>query len=71
MQKFIVFAGMGVEIGAMIYVAFMLGGYLDGIYHTKGLIFLALALIFLAAWLTQIIWLTRRFQEQEDKDSPP
>ncbi len=73
MQKFIVFAAMGMEIGGLVYVAFLVGRYFDETYHTKGLIFAALALIFLAAWLTQIIWLARRLQketETEEENTP-
>ncbi|MBX2988105.1 MAG: hypothetical protein KF802_09430 [Bdellovibrionaceae bacterium] len=71
MQRFLVFAGMGVEIGVMVYGAFLIGRELDKTYQTKGLIFAALALIFLAAWLIQIIWLVRLFQKQEEKENPP
>lgn len=66
MQKFIVFAAMGVEIGGLVYVAFLIGRTLDETYQTKGLIFAGLALIFLAAWLTQVIWLARHFQKQDE-----
>ncbi|HRO66073.1 MAG TPA: hypothetical protein PL182_00760 [Pseudobdellovibrionaceae bacterium] len=68
MQKFIVFAAMGMEMGGLIYVAFLVGRYLDRTYQTKGLIFAALALIFLAAWLIQIIWLARRFQKEAEAE---
>lgn len=67
MQKFIVFAAMGMEMGGLVVVAYVLGRYLDQTYQTKGLIFAALALIFLAGWLTQIIWLARRFQKQDEE----
>lgn len=66
MQRLLIFAAMGIEIGALIYGAFLLGRYLDQTYQTKGLIFAALALMLLAGWLTQVIVMARRFQRQDE-----
>lgn len=70
MQRLLAFAAMGLEIGIMIYGAFLLGRKLDETYQTKGLIFAVLAFTFLAVWLIQLVWMVRQFQKAEEKENP-
>lgn len=68
MQKFLIFAGIGIEIGFLIYAAYMIGNYLDQTYQSNGMIFIGLSLAMLVAWLVQVIWLVNRFQKQEEAE---
>lgn len=70
MQKFIVFAALGTEIGALIFVAWYLEHLFGERYQTKGLLFLGLTFIFLIAWFIQIIFLLRRLQTPSAEDVP-
>lgn len=72
MQKFLIFMGIGLEIGFLIVVAQKIGQVLDETYHTNGLIFVGLSFLMLIGWLIQVIWLLRRFDKEEkneEKDS--
>lgn len=74
MKKFLIFSGIGIELGGLMMVAVMVGGGLDKRFGTNGLIFLAMALIFLAAWLIQIVVLLKRIQRalpETEKESSP
>lgn len=71
MQKFLVFTGLGLELGALVFLALLIGRTLDESYHTNGLIFLGLTLIFMAAWFTQIIWMVRRLQKDSVENPNP
>lgn len=62
MQKFLAFTAIGLELGALMFVALLVGRELDERFQTNGLIFVGLALIFLIAWFTQIIWMLKRLQ---------
>lgn len=68
MQKFLIFSGIGAELGGLLLVAYFVGRYLDETYQTKGLIFLGLTLIFLIAWFIQILWLLKRLQTPKPTD---
>lgn len=70
-QRVFVFAGIGLEIGFLIFAAQLVGEKLDETYHSKGLIFVCLAFLLLIGWLAQVIWLVRRFQKQEESNSAP
>jgi membrane protein DedA with SNARE-associated domain len=70
MQKFLIFSGIGAELGGLILIAFFVGRYLDESYQTKGLIFLGLTLTFLVAWFIHIVWLLKRLQKQTPADAP-
>lgn len=73
MQKILVFMGLGLEIGFMIFFASLVEKWLGPKYQTNGLIFLGLTFIFLIAWFIQIIYLLKRLQPKEsslgDSDS--
>lgn len=69
MQKFLIFAGIGIEIGFLIFAAYWVGGILDEKYQTNGMIFIGLSLAMLVAWLVQVLWLVSRFQKQEERES--
>lgn len=71
MQKFIVFAALGTELGGLIFFASFLEKWLGERYGTKGLIFLGLTFIFLIAWFIQIIYLLKRLQSPAPSEPTP
>lgn len=70
MQKFIVFAALGTELGGLIFVAYWVEHLFGERFQTKGLLFLGLTFIFLIAWFIQIIILLRRLQTPPSGDGP-
>lgn len=70
MQKFLIFMGIGLEIGFLIVAAQQIGAVLDEKYHSNGLIFVGLSFLMLIGWLIQVIWLLRRFDKEEKNNEP-
>lgn len=70
-KKYIIFASIGFELVGLILGCYYLGLYLDQKYHSNGLIFVGLSFASLIGWLTRVIWLLRRMQKEEEKNSPP
>lgn len=70
MQKFLIFMGIGLEIGFLIVAAQQIGTVLDEKYHSNGLIFVGLSFLMLIGWLIQVIWLLRRFDKEEKNNEP-
>lgn len=62
MKKALIFMGMGIEIGFLVFGAYFLGEALDKVYATDGLIFVVLAFSVLILWLIQVIWLVRKLE---------
>lgn len=69
MRKYIIFASIGFELVGLIVGCFFLGQILDNKYQTKGMIFVGLSVFCLIGWLVRVIWLLKRFQDEDEKDS--
>ncbi|QDK36100.1 AtpZ/AtpI family protein [Bdellovibrio sp. NC01] len=69
MRKYIIFASIGFELVGLIVGCFFLGQILDNKYQTKGMIFVGLSVLCLIGWLVRVIWLLKRFQDEDDKSS--
>ena len=68
MRNFLVFSGIGLELAGMMFVAVVVGGYMDKKFGTNGLIFLAMAMLFLIGWFFHIVYLLRRINSESRKD---
>ncbi len=69
MKKALIFMGMGLEIGFLIVGAYFLSEILDQKYKTKGVLFVVLSLLLLLGWLIQILWMLKRFQDEEEEET--
>ena len=69
MRKYIIFASIGFELVGLIIGCFFLGQFLDTKYQTKGLFFVGLSVLSLIGWLVRVIWLLKRFQDEDEKGS--
>ena len=69
MRKYIIFASIGFELVGLIVGCFFLGQILDNKYQTKGMIFVGLSVLCLIGWLVRVIWLLKRFQDEDEKSS--
>jgi len=68
MKKYIVFAGIGIELVGIMISSIYLGQIIDNTYQTKGLGLIALSFIGLASWMTHVIMLLRRFEKENSDD---
>ncbi len=69
MKRYIIFASIGFELVGLIIGCFYLGQLLDKKYQTNGLIFVGLTFASLIGWLWRVIWMLRRIQKQDEKES--
>ncbi|HEX7674444.1 MAG TPA: AtpZ/AtpI family protein [Bdellovibrio sp.] len=70
MRKYIIFASIGFELVGLILGCFFLDEFLDAKYQTKGLFFVGLSVLSLIGWLVRVIWLLKRFQDEDEKNPP-
>lgn len=68
MKKYLIFASIGFELVGIMVGSIYLGQAIDKTYQTKGLALIALMFIGLASWLTHVILLLRRFQNEKPED---
>lgn len=66
-SKYLIFAGMGLELVGIMVACLYLGQKLDQTYHLKGLAMVGLSIIGLAGWLIQIIKLSQKLDKQADE----
>lgn len=62
-SKYLVFAGMGVELIGIILTCLYVGQLIDQTYHTKGLALAGLPMLGLGGWIYHIVVLARRMDE--------
>lgn len=65
MGKYLVFASIGFELVGLIVGSYYIGQSLDEKYQTKGMIFIALSIFSLVAWLTRVIWLLKKLEKND------
>lgn len=65
-SKYLIFAGIGVELVGIMIACLLLGQWLDRQYDLKGLAMVGLSVMGLAGWLVQIVKLTQKFDQQAD-----
>lgn len=68
MKKYLIFASMGFELVGIMLGSIYLGQALDKTYDTQGLALIALMFIGLVSWLTHVILLLRRFQNEDESE---
>jgi F0F1-type ATP synthase assembly protein I len=66
-NKYIVFVAMGIELVGIMIGCLLLGQKLDEVYSLKGLGMIGLSMLGLAGWITQIVMLAKRTDEQPDQ----
>lgn len=68
MKKYIVFASIGFELVGLMVASIFLGEAIDRHYQTKGIAIAALMFIALASWLVHVLFLLRRFQNEDPEN---
>ncbi len=63
-NKYIVFVAMGIELVGIVVGCLLLGQKLDEMYGLKGLGMIGLSMAGLAGWITQIVMLAKRADQQ-------
>ena len=63
-NKYIVFVAMGIELVGIVVGCLLLGQKLDERYGLKGLGMIGLSMAGLAGWITQIVMLAKRADQQ-------
>ncbi len=63
-SKYLVFAGMGVELIGIILACLYIGQMLDEKYGLKGLAMIGLSVCGLAGWIYHIILMTQKFDKE-------
>jgi F0F1-type ATP synthase assembly protein I len=64
--KYLIFAGMGIELIGIMVSCLYIGQRLDQKYGLQGLGLAGLSLVGLAGWIAHIVQLTRSVEHQKD-----
>jgi len=68
MNKYIVFAGVGFELVALIIVSVYAGEYLEQINPTKGLWVAGLILLSLVGWMIQLVFMLKKTDTKKSEN---
>jgi len=68
MNKYIVFASMGLELVGLMLASSIVGKQLDQTYGTNGIVLTVLCLLSLFGWLAHIIYLTKKLEQPSGQD---
>ncbi len=63
-NKYIVFVAMGIELVGIMIGCLLIGQKLDEMYGLKGLGMIGLSMLGLAGWITQIVMLAKKTDQQ-------
>ncbi|MGZ3742261.1 MAG: AtpZ/AtpI family protein [Pseudobdellovibrionaceae bacterium] len=69
MNKYIIFASIGIELVGIMMASIYLGQLIDKTYQTKGFGLIIFMFVGLASWLTHVVLLLRRFEKNDKKDN--
>lgn len=66
-NKYLVFVAMGMELVGIMVACLLIGQKIDEMYKLKGLAMIGLSMTGLAGWITQIVFLAKKLDSQDDK----
>ncbi len=67
-SRYLIFVAMGIELVGIIIGCLLIGQKLDESFSTKGLFLVTLPMLGLAGWITQVVVLSKKLENQADNN---